>query len=173
MADSWGNMLALAYDADMRVASLADPAGNITKYTYDGNGNLATVSYPDGKSIQYLYENSTYTHLLTGLIDENGERYASWSYDSQGRAISNVQAGGVGNYTLDYTPRPAPAWWTLSRLLAATTTPPSTASSCPPAPASLAVPAAPRPAPRSAMTIRRTSLPAPTSTASKRLTSTT
>lgn len=103
ITDNWGNALILARGPNARIASLTDGAGNITRYAYDSNDNLALVTYPDGKSIRYLYENATYTHLLTGLIDENGERYASWSYDGQGRAVSNVQAGGVGNYTLDYT----------------------------------------------------------------------
>jgi len=39
-----------------------------------------------------LYENQDFPHHLTGITDENGDRYAVWSYDSDGRAISSEHA---------------------------------------------------------------------------------
>src|SRR5207248_2579646 len=32
---------------------------------------------------------------LTGIVDENGNRYATWTYDSTGRGITSQFAGGV------------------------------------------------------------------------------
>src|SRR5262249_37622420 len=40
---------------------------------------------------------------LTGLIDENGVRFSSWSYDAQGRATLSVHAGGADNTALVYS----------------------------------------------------------------------
>lgn len=41
------------------------------------------------------YEDATYTEALTGITDENGERFASWGYDAQGRAIFSLHTDGI------------------------------------------------------------------------------
>lgn len=103
---SLGGALSFSYDALDRISIMTDPAGKNYTYAYDANGNLSTVTYPDGKVRTYLYGESAYVsiapvtgvsyiHSLTGLIDENGNRYATWTYDSQGRALSSVLAGGA------------------------------------------------------------------------------
>ena len=85
-------------------------------------GNLTKVTYPDGKSITYFYNEaakingglpcsgtnpigSGYGSLinsLTGLVDENGVQYSSWTYDCQGRTTSNQLVGGVRRVDLNY-----------------------------------------------------------------------
>ena len=57
-------------------------------YSYDTNGNLTKVTKPDTYTIQYEYENATYVNALTGITDEKGVRYATFGYDSSGRANS-------------------------------------------------------------------------------------
>ncbi|WP_230874700.1 RHS repeat-associated core domain-containing protein [Methylomonas sp. LL1] len=88
----------------------------MTKYAYDTKGNLTTVTYPDetpsivtdNPKKTYVYgelNNTGYTgqpNALTGIIDENGVRYASYRYDAQGKAISTEHAGGVEKYSLNY-----------------------------------------------------------------------
>lgn len=102
VTDSLNRNLALTYDNSNRLLTLTDPAGGI--YTYSGD----TITYPDGKSRTYLYNEPAYTqnsdlpYALTGVIDENGNRYATWYYDPQGRAISSEHAGGVGKISLIY-----------------------------------------------------------------------
>ena len=59
--------------------ALIDPAGHIVNYNYE-NGNLKTVTYQDATSITYLYENAE-KHYITGIVDENGDRYATFDYD--------------------------------------------------------------------------------------------
>ena len=54
--------------------TVTSPLGVIT-YAYTG-GNLASVTYPDARTVQYVYEDPGYPHHLTGIIDENGVRYA-------------------------------------------------------------------------------------------------
>jgi RHS repeat-associated protein len=64
--------------------------------------NLWKVSFAD-RNVQeyqatdvkeYHYEDTNFESLLTGITDGNGVRYASWTYDDKGWAISSEHAGG-------------------------------------------------------------------------------
>ena len=48
-----------------------------------------TVTYATSPATHqtYLYENANYPYALTGITDENGNRYATWGYDANGRGI--------------------------------------------------------------------------------------
>lgn len=82
----------------------SDPDGNQYTYNYDNNGNLTSVSYPNGGGTRtYHYEDSSFPNGLTGITDENGGRFATWSYDSVGRAINSEHNDGAENITIDYT----------------------------------------------------------------------
>jgi len=96
VADGLGRSLIFAYVND-RIQTLTDPAGRDTTYSYDSLGNLENVTYPDGGVRTYLYENATYRHLLTGIIDENRTRFATYGYDTEGRATQSTHAGGTNN----------------------------------------------------------------------------
>jgi YD repeat-containing protein len=90
-------------------------------------GNLTTVEFPDGKTRAYHYNelesvnagaacagkppfSAGRAHLpnhLTGLVDENGARFATWTYDCEGRATSSQHADGAGRIMVAYgTPAP-------------------------------------------------------------------
>ncbi|MEZ0192330.1 RHS repeat protein, partial [Ralstonia solanacearum] len=97
-----GRSLTLAYDASGRVASVAAPDEAVTRYGYNTAGMLSTVTRPDGTTRQYVYEDSRFPTALTGVIDENGSRYATYAYDDQGRAISSTLAGGANTYQFQY-----------------------------------------------------------------------
>lgn len=91
--------------------------------------NLTSVTFPDGKSKTYHYgekaqinsgrtcsyagpAGTVYPHLknvMTGLTDENGKRYISWTYDCDGLATSSEKANGVEKVSLTYYLAPAPA----------------------------------------------------------------
>jgi YD repeat-containing protein len=107
--DSFGHQLNFVYDSSSRVIQMADPTGGITAYGYDNLNRLSTVTYPDGKTRTYVYNESAYTGgtdlptALTGIIDENGSRFAIFNYDSTGKAISTEHAGGVEKYSVAYT----------------------------------------------------------------------
>jgi YD repeat-containing protein len=81
------------------------PDGQQIRYTFDSQRPL-TTTYQDGAVRVYIYNEPLYTAntnrpaLLTGIIDENGNRYATYSYDSAGQAVSTEHAGGVEKYTL-------------------------------------------------------------------------
>jgi RHS repeat-associated protein len=115
----------LKYNSNDQLASVTDSYNRTLDFTYAGNGLLATVKTPDGLVLSYAYTASglsgtaedrlssvaystspqtsqTYLHedsglplSLTGIIDENGNRYATWTYDSSGRATSSQHAGGA------------------------------------------------------------------------------
>jgi RHS repeat-associated protein len=100
VADPFGRTLTFAYDGE-RISSVTDPASGRYSYEYD-NDNLKSVTGPDGKKREYLYENSVFPHALTGVIDENEARFATFAYDSQGRADSSEHAGGADRVSVGY-----------------------------------------------------------------------
>lgn len=103
ITDAYQHSINLGYDASSRIVKMTDPAGGIYGYAYDANNNLVSVTYPDSKTRQYLYENTTYPHALTGITDENGSRFATIAYDSNGRAISTEHAGGSERVAFAYS----------------------------------------------------------------------
>ena len=102
VTDTFGKTLNFTYDSLNRVITATDPAGGVYHYAYGENNNLVSVAYPDAGVRQYLYENNAFPNALTGIIDENGKRFATWAYDDQGRAISSEHAGGAGRTTFQY-----------------------------------------------------------------------
>ena len=61
--------------------------------TVGGVGDPAYLAFGPGGRMLYLGHAPDRT--LTGIIDENGNHYATWTYDSQGRATSSQHAGGA------------------------------------------------------------------------------
>ncbi|MCP5251367.1 MAG: RHS repeat protein, partial [Burkholderiales bacterium] len=101
VTDDIGRVLHFSYDSSNRIDTVTDPAGHLYRYAYDDRDNLTSVTYPDGKVRTYYYNEPAYTsgadlpHALTGITDENGVRYATYTYDAQGRAIVTEHAGGA------------------------------------------------------------------------------
>jgi YD repeat-containing protein len=89
----FGHTLSFVNDGDGRVTQITAPDGGVYSYAYSPAGNLTSVNYPNGGQRQYLYENTNFLNALTGIIDENGQRFATWTYDSQGRATSSQHGG--------------------------------------------------------------------------------
>ena len=84
------------------VMKITDPSGHDIVFGYDSANNLSSVTYPDGTSRHYLYENASYPNNLTGIVDERGIRYATYSFDAQGRAATSEHAGGTQKFTFTY-----------------------------------------------------------------------
>ena len=100
----YGKQLQFEYDDDGRLAQVIDPAGNPISYGYASNGALVSVTYPDTSQQILHYENSGLPFHLTGITDENGDRYSTYSYDSIGRAIHSTHADGFEAMSLVYEP---------------------------------------------------------------------
>jgi YD repeat-containing protein len=104
VTDADGRNLLFTYvdnNGEPRLSKIATPDGNIS-YGYNTVGNLSTVTYPDGHSKTYHYEDTRFPHHLTGITDENGDRFATWAYDAAGKAILSEHAGGAERVTLAY-----------------------------------------------------------------------
>ncbi|MGH8080602.1 MAG: DUF6531 domain-containing protein, partial [Lysobacter sp.] len=106
--DSWGRRIEFTYDGRSRLASFTDPAGGKVEYGYDAAGNLITRKAQDGFVRTYLYNEPEHRgslsqpYALTGIVAEDGVRYATFKYDNQGRAVSTEHAGGVEKVAVDY-----------------------------------------------------------------------
>ena len=110
-----GNAIATITDAQGRVLRFEHaryllrrivlPDGTAVAYDYDADRNLTAVAYPGNVSRQYHYNESglagatNQRHLLTGITGEDGRRYASFSYDARGRAISSRMLGTPNEVT--------------------------------------------------------------------------
>ncbi len=108
VTNEFGRALTLEYDG-AKLVSVMSPDGRIHAQSYDATGNLESVEFPDSTAEQgdnprrmFLYEDERFPSHLTGVIDERGARYATWSYDEEGRAVSSVHADGVEAFGFIY-----------------------------------------------------------------------
>lgn len=88
------------------VSQIIGPDGNATTVSYDAAANLTAVTWPDTRSAGFVYENAGVPWALTGKLDENGNRHATYTYDNQGRAVSVELAAGVGKVQVTHTTPP-------------------------------------------------------------------
>ena len=108
VTDSFGRTLAFTI-RDGVIQTMTDPDGKIYTFNYTSfvtsTEQLTSVIFPGSNSptVQYLYENASYPYALTGIQDEKGNRYATWSYDANLRAVSSEHAGGADATTLSYS----------------------------------------------------------------------
>lgn len=103
----FGHSIVLSWDTENHISTITSPHGGVYSYSYDDNDNLVGVTYPDGMQRTYHYEDINFPNHLTGITDENGIRYATFAYDSEGRAISTEHADiGTGSaqekFQIDY-----------------------------------------------------------------------
>jgi YD repeat-containing protein len=108
-SDNFGRTLAFGYNAALRVTKVTDPAGGVYRFAYDAAKNLVSIAFPDNKVRTYVYNESANTgganlpSALTGIVDENGDRFATFKYDTQQRAVSTEHALGALRYAFSYT----------------------------------------------------------------------
>lgn len=135
--DQQGRYLQFAYysdgDSDGLVSTITLPDGDLLQYTYQRAANapagvadvhnLVQVTYPNLSTRQYHYEdadtlgNPRFEHLLTGITDEKGIRYATYEYDAYARVIRSENAGGARRVTLNYTRRPGESHnWSITEV---------------------------------------------------------
>ncbi|MBI3546205.1 MAG: RHS repeat protein [Gammaproteobacteria bacterium] len=102
VTNSFGQRLSFGYDASNRISTMTDPATGVYTYNYDANNNLSGVTYPDTRARVYLYENPSVPDALTGIVDENNQRFATFGFNTLGSATSSEHAGGQERHTLAY-----------------------------------------------------------------------
>ncbi|MFV3372305.1 RHS repeat domain-containing protein [Pseudomonas sp. NY15435] len=99
-----GDSLSLIEDQHSQPLTLSTTSAQII-YEYDNKNHLKSrVTSSKGKTSlrQYHYEDTLSSKLLTGITNENGVRYATWSYDDQGRTLSNEHINGTAKMMLAY-----------------------------------------------------------------------
>lgn len=96
--DSLGRKLTFTY-TDGLLSSVTEN-NKTTSFIYNSLFILSDVKRPENTHRLYHYEDSLLPTYLTGITDERGIRYATWSYDAQGRAISSEHAGGAEKGTV-------------------------------------------------------------------------
>jgi YD repeat-containing protein len=101
------------YGNTSRILWMEDPADERTSYAYDAQDRLKTVTYPDSSVRTYHYwgetaegGNTSFPRALTGITDEEGNRIATWTYDSSGRATSSAHGDDVDHTDIDYSNAP-------------------------------------------------------------------
>ncbi len=105
--DPFGRTLTFSYDQSGNLSTMTDPQGRLYRYAYDLN-RLETVSYPDGRTRKYVYGEAAYTggasltSALTGIIDENGQRFATYRYAATAKVVGSEHAGGAERVSLTY-----------------------------------------------------------------------
>nr|WP_235514192.1 RHS repeat-associated core domain-containing protein [Acidovorax sp. Root217] len=98
--NQFGRSLQLSYSAGkLSGVSTSDQRSVAFSYT---NGLLTGVQQADGTNLQYVYASpgAGIPALLTGIVDENGVAFASYTYDAEGWATSTQKAGGVERYSV-------------------------------------------------------------------------
>lgn len=99
VTNHYGKSISFTYTAGV-ISQVTDALGNVYHYDYDANNNLVSVTYPDETPANetdnpkrvYHYENTDYPNHLTGVTDENDERYSTFAYDAEGKAVLTEHA---------------------------------------------------------------------------------
>ena len=105
VTDDFGHSLSFSYDEYGRISVMTTPVGSVT-YGYDDKGNLTSVTKEAGAETTtrtYVYDDARFSYALTGIIDEKGVRYTSWTYDDMGRVTDNHGVNSAEKTTLAYT----------------------------------------------------------------------
>lgn len=102
ITNSFGSTLSFTYNADGYLSAVALPDGRNYSYGYDSSGRLTQANAPDGTAVSYLYENLAYPFALSGIRDQLNNRFTTYLYNAQGKAISTELASGVNKFQLTY-----------------------------------------------------------------------
>jgi YD repeat-containing protein len=84
------------------IKTITNSQGQTITVGYDASWNLSSLTWPDGKVKAFVYEDPVNPWALTGVIDENSSRFATWTYAPTGHATSSQHAVGVEKSTVTY-----------------------------------------------------------------------
>ncbi len=84
-----------------KLTKVTSSNGDFVNFQYLGENLIAAVRSNQSPRI-YHYESARFPNYLTGVTDENGDRFSTFSYDDLGRAILSEHSGGYERITLQY-----------------------------------------------------------------------
>jgi RHS repeat-associated protein len=106
VTDSYDRQLGFSYYSNGMLKTVTTPDTPVLTYGFTaatGGNQLTSVSY-NTKPVTgqtYVYGNSALPFALTGIIDENNNRFATWTYNSLGQGLTSQH--GTGTSTADLT----------------------------------------------------------------------
>ncbi|MGO4778729.1 hypothetical protein AB4084_25015, partial [Lysobacter sp. 2RAB21] len=106
VTDRKGRSIAFVFDNYKQLTKATLPDGGVITYHYL-SGMFSWVTYPDATPgspsdnhwVQYHYEKAGQPQLLTGIVDENGNRSSTWDYDAENRV--NLSVHGTTTSAID------------------------------------------------------------------------
>lgn len=101
VSDSYGHSLDIHETQSNQPLSVKSSDGITASYQYDNQYRLIKATV-DGVSRTYHYEDSNYPRALTGITNEKGIRYVTWTYNAAGQATSSVHPNGKDKVTIRY-----------------------------------------------------------------------
>jgi RHS repeat-associated protein len=106
VSDSYSRSLSFTYTSGV-LTGVSTPDSATLTYGYTttaGQSLLTSVTYNTSPSTNqtYVYGNTSYPFMLTGVTDENGNGFASYTYDGQGRCTMSEHAGGADEVQVVY-----------------------------------------------------------------------
>jgi len=124
VTDSYGRTITLSVNGDGLLSSITTPDSTTIGYAYNGSGpfaRLTTVTFPTSPatSVTYNYANTSVPSAVTGVTDENGNAYKTWTYDAYGRGLTSQLGSGANQTTVVYS---SPANPTVTNALGVTDT---------------------------------------------------
>jgi YD repeat-containing protein len=108
VSDHFGRTLSFVHNAALHPLRMTDPAGGVYRFGYITGQPLKTITYPDNKVRTFVYSEVANTSgafipgVLTGIVDENGDRFATFQYDTQRRSITTEHAGPSMRYSFSF-----------------------------------------------------------------------
>ena len=110
VTDTYGRTLKFSYTGGF-LSSVVTPDSTTITYSYGISGvdgttpdRLAGVTYPTSPTTSetYSYSAGQYSYQLTGITDEDGNLFASWTYDGSNRVLTSQHANGADLNTITY-----------------------------------------------------------------------
>jgi YD repeat-containing protein len=101
VSDDFKHNLIIKLNNNNQPVSVISSSGKTIHYIYDALGRLAQVN-KNGKSRIYHYEDARFPNVLTGITNERGIRYITWTYDDKARANSSTNFGDINKISVTY-----------------------------------------------------------------------
>jgi RHS repeat-associated protein len=106
VTDSYNRKLGFTYYSHGMLETVTTPDSFVLTYGFTaatGGNQLTSLSYNTNPvtSQTYVYGDSAFPFALTGIIDENNNRFATWTYNSSGQGLTSQH--GTGSSTADLT----------------------------------------------------------------------